>query len=223
MRRTLGSLVLSEHTERASDAVAVGEAFVAHLKRVGIAGIPWSENACAMRLRLGFLHLVDASWPDVSDEALLNAAPSWIDPILAGIERWTDLERADLGAALLALVPPKKRKDLDALAPTHLEVATGSRIPIDYSDPLAPSLSVRMQELFGTAESPRVGGGRVAVVLHLLSPAGRPLQVTRDLGGFWSGSYAEVRKEMRGRYPRHSWPEDPRNAEATRRAKPRAR
>ena len=110
---------------------------------------------------------------------------------------------------------------LDALAPTHIIVPTGSRIPADYSDPAAPMLAVRLQELFGLAETPAVGGGRVPLTLHLLSPAGRPVQVTRDLSGFWKSSYFDVRKDLRGRYPKHSWPEDPLGAEPTRRAKRR--
>lgn len=222
-RRSLGALVLSEHTERSSDATATASAFAARVRRDGIAAIPWSDAARRTKERLAFLHALDPSWPDVSDAALLDSLETWLAPALGELKRWGDLERADLGGALLRIVQPRQRREFEKLAPTHIEVATGSRIPVDYADPRAPSLSVRMQELFGTAESPRVGGGRVPVVLHLLSPAGRPLQVTRDLGGFWSGSYAEVRKEMRGRYPRHEWPEDPRNAAATRRAKPRRR
>jgi ATP-dependent helicase HrpB len=222
-RRSLGALVLAEHTERSTDAEAIGSAFAARVRREGLSSIPWSDAARRTRERLAFLNGLDPAWPDVSETALLATLDEWLGPTLGELKRWGDLERADLGAALLRMVPPKIRRDLDTLAPTHIEVATGSMIPVDYADPRAPSLSVRMQELFGTAESPKVGGGRVPVVLHLLSPAGRPLQVTRDLGGFWSGSYAEVRKEMRGRYPRHEWPEDPRNAAATRRAKPRSR
>jgi ATP-dependent helicase HrpB len=217
----LGALVLDEQTERATDPRVVAAAYAARVKREGVGAIPWPEGARRVRERLAFIRSVDGAWPDVSDAALLERLDEWLAPLLADLHKWNDLERADLGAALLTLVPPKLRRAFDDLAPTHIEVATGSRIPVNYADPAAPSISVRMQELFGTAMSPRVGGGRVAVVLHLLSPAGRPLQVTRDLAGFWSGSYAEVRKEMRGRYPRHEWPEDPRNAPATRRAKAR--
>jgi ATP-dependent helicase HrpB len=137
------------------------------------------------------------------------------------VRKWDDVRHADVAGALRLLVPPALRGRIDTLAPTHLTVPTGSRIPVDYADPAAPVMRVRLQEMFGVTDTPRVGGGRVPVTLHLLSPAGRPLQVTRDLGGFWRGSYAEVRKEMRGRYPRHPWPEDPAAAEPTRRAKPR--
>ncbi|MFN9213958.1 MAG: ATP-dependent helicase C-terminal domain-containing protein, partial [Gemmatimonadota bacterium] len=132
-----------------------------------------------------------------------------------------DVARVDLAEALLTLVPWELRRRLDAIAPTHLEVPTGSRIPVDYGDPAAPVLAVRLQELFGSAETPRVGGGRVPVTLHLLSTAHRPVQVTRDLAGFWRTSYFDVRKDLRGRYPRHPWPEDPLAAPPTRRAKPR--
>jgi len=127
----------------------------------------------------------------------------------------------DLGAALTAMLDWKQRKALDELAPTHIEVPTGSRIPVDYSDPASPVLAVRLQEVFGVTESPRVAGGRVPVTMHLLSPAHRPVQVTRDLAGFWRTSYFDVRKDMRGRYPKHEWPEDPLTATPTKRAKRR--
>jgi ATP-dependent helicase HrpB len=218
-RRSLGALALTEHTERATDLESITTAFASRVRRDGLAAIPWSDAARRVRERIAFLHRLDSAWPDVSDAALAASLDMWLMPVVGELRRWSDFERADLGGALLRMVDPKRRRDFDTLAPTHIEVATGSMIPVDYSDPGAPTLSVRMQELFGTAESPKVGGGRVPIVLHLLSPAGRPLQVTRDLGGFWAGSYAEVRKEMRGRYPRHEWPEDPRNAAATRRAK----
>jgi ATP-dependent helicase HrpB len=127
----------------------------------------------------------------------------------------------DLHAALLDLLDWTHRRALDDLAPTHVDVPSGSRIPIDYTDPLAPVLAVRLQEVFGLTESPRIANGRVAVTMHLLSPAGRPVQVTRDLEGFWRTSYFDVRKDMRGRYPKHEWPEDPLNAPPTARAKRR--
>ncbi|HJS48495.1 MAG TPA: ATP-dependent helicase C-terminal domain-containing protein, partial [Gemmatimonadales bacterium] len=125
-----------------------------------------------------------------------------------GARRWDDLEAVDLGAALLDLVPGDRRRRFDQLAPVHLTVPSGSRVAVDYGDPARPALAVRIQEVFGLAETPRVGGGRVAVTLHLLSPARRAVQVTQDLAGFWRTGWAEVRKELRGRYPRHDWPED---------------
>ena len=132
-----------------------------------------------------------------------------------------DVARLDLGAALLETLDWKQRAALDELAPTHTTVTSGSRLPIDYSDPAQPVLAVRLQEMFGCAETPRIAGGRVPLTLHLLSPAQRPLQVTRDLAGFWRTSYFDVRREMRGRYPKHDWPENPLAATPTARAKRR--
>jgi ATP-dependent helicase HrpB len=131
------------------------------------------------------------------------------------------VERLDPGALLLEWLTWEQRRALEELAPTHVTVPTGSRIPVDYSQPGAPALGVRLQELFGLAETPTIARGAVALTLHLLSPAHRPVQVTRDLAGFWRSSYAEVRKDLRGRYPRHEWPEDPLAATPTKRAKPR--
>ncbi|MDQ8165814.1 MAG: ATP-dependent helicase HrpB [Gemmatimonadota bacterium] len=221
VRRTLGALVLAEHSQRVTDSAVSAAAFAARVREVGTAALPWSESGRRMRERLAFVHTLDPAWPDVSDSALDADADQWLAPALAELRRWSDLGRTDLAGALLSRVPGRLRAQLDRFAPAHIEMATGSRIPVDYSNPAAPAFSVRMQELYGTAETPRVSDGRVPLTLHLLSPAGRPLQVTRDLPGFWAGSYAEVRKEMRGRYPRHEWPEDPRAAPATKRAKPR--
>jgi ATP-dependent helicase HrpB len=216
-RRMLGALVLGERVARATDAGVVAALFADRVRREGIGAMPWGDAAVRTRQRLAFAHTADAAWPDVSDAALLARLDEWLAPVLGRLGRWDDLSRADLGGALLTLVPPRLRPTLDALAPTHVAVPTGSRIAVDYSDPRAPALAVRMQELFGTADTPRIGGGRVPLTLRLLSPAGRPLQVTRDLASFWRTSYADVRKEMRGRYPRHDWPEDPRAALPTRR------
>jgi ATP-dependent helicase HrpB len=135
--------------------------------------------------------------------------------------RLAELRRLDLADALLGMLEWKQRRALDELAPTHFEVPTGSRIAIDYADPSAPSLGVRIQEVFGLTETPRLGGGRVPLTMHLLSPAHRPVQVTRDLAGFWRTSYFDVRRDLRGRYPRHEWPENPLEATPTKRAKPR--
>ena len=162
----------------------------------------------------------ESGWPDVSDAALSNTLEQWLAPHLEGLRRWGDLSTLDWSGILLSLLPWDKRAALDKLAPTHLEVPSGSRIAIDYSDPAAPMLAVKLQEVFGWTSTPTLCDGRVPVTLHLLSPAQRPVQVTRDLAGFWRTSYFEVRKELRGRYPRHPWPEDPLTAVATRRAKP---
>lgn len=219
--RMLGALVLEQRVERVQDSLIVAEAFIARVRRDGVSTIPWNDSAMRVRERLAFMHHHDTQWPAMNDDALVATLETWFFPALEGVRRWDDVARADLGTGLLSLVPPTLRKSLDSLAPSHITVATGSRVPVSYADPAAPTVAVRIQELFGTGDTPRVGGGRVALTLHLLSPAGRPLQVTRDLGGFWAGSYAEVRKEMRGRYPRHPWPENPRDAPATKRATPR--
>ncbi len=217
----LGAIVLATRDVRDPDAADVARALLDAVRRRGIAALGWSDAARALRERVAFARTLDAAWPDLSDDALLASLDTWLTPHLEGLRRLSEVDRLDLAGALSAQLTWAQRAALDRLAPTHLEVPTGSRIRVDYADPASPAMAVRMQELFGTAETPRVGDGRVPVTLHLLSPAHRPLQVTRDLGGFWRGSYAEVRKEMRGRYPRHPWPEDPLTAPPTKRSKPR--
>ena len=154
------------------------------------------------------------------DAALMDGLEEWLAPFLDGVSRRAHLERIDLSSALRALLPWDLKTRLDAEAPTHVEVPSGSRIPIDY-DGEEPVLAVRLQEMFGLAETPRIAGGRLAVKLHLLSPAQRPVQVTQDLANFWRSTYAEVKKDLKGRYPKHYWPDDPLIAEPTARAKPR--
>jgi ATP-dependent helicase HrpB len=160
-------------------------------------------------------------WPDLSDVALLDSLDNWLAPAIHGVRNAQQLSSVNSAAALLALLDYRQRQALDELAPTHLTVPSGSRIRLDYCAVDLPVLAVKLQELFGLAETPTIAGGRVAVLLHLLSPAGRPLQVTRDLKGFWDCSYHQVKKEMKGRYPKHPWPDDPWNAIPTRLAKPR--
>jgi ATP-dependent helicase HrpB len=188
-----------------------------------VAALPWSKDAAHLRERLAFLrHHAPADWPDVSDAALAASLDDWLGPLLPpGARSLADVARADLAGALLALVGWQRRDALDRLAPSHLVVPSGSRLPLDYADPDAPVLAVRLQEVFGLAETPRVLGGRVPVVMHLLSPAHRPAQVTRDLASFWRTGYFDVRKDLRGRYPKHAWPEDPLAAPPTARAKRR--
>lgn len=221
-RLSLGAIVLEEKPLREPDAALVQSAVVAHLVRVGVAAWPMSTGAQRLRERLAFMHAhFGDAWPDVSDAALIANISEWLAPYLNGVRTWPQLESLDWHDALVSQLDWQQRSALDKHAPTHLDVPSGSRIAIDYSDAGAPVLAVKLQEVFGWTTTPRIADGRVPVTLHLLSPAQRPVQVTRDLAGFWASGYFEVRKELRGRYPRHPWPEDPLTAVATRRAKPR--
>jgi ATP-dependent helicase HrpB len=149
---------------------------------------------------------------------LMESLETWLLPFIAGMSRLSHLKRLDLHAALLAPIDWSQQRQLDELAPTHLVVPSGSRVRLDYSQ-ATPVLAVRLQELFGLTDTPCVAGGRVPVLLHLLSPARRPVQITQDLAAFWQGSYHDVRKELKGRYPKHHWPDDPLTAQATRRVR----
>jgi len=217
-RIRLGALILEETRLEAVSAEARVEAMIEGIRAIGLDALPWTPALRGFQARNLFLRRLDPTWPDFSDTALLGDLETWLGPYLGGASRRAHLARIDLAAALEARLDWQQRKKLDTLAPTHLEVPSGSRIALDYaSDP--PVLAVKLQEMFGQVDTPKVGGGRVAVVVHLLSPAGRPLQVTQDLGNFWRAGYAAVRAELRGRYPKHPWPEDPVAAPATRRTK----
>lgn len=217
----LGAIELRAVPVREPDAFAVARTLLSAIARGDGVALQWSDSARRLRDRLRFVRVRDASWPDVSDEALRDTMDLWLLPRLVGLRRRAEVEQLDLGEALLEMLTWEQRRSLDAFAPTHVTVPTGSRLPIDYGDPDAPVLAVRLQELFGLAETPRIAGGAIPLTLHLLSPARRPVQVTRDLAGFWRSSYFAVRRELRGRYPRHEWPEDPLSAAPTRRAKPK--
>ncbi len=220
--RRLGAIVLGEGMVRDPDPAAVAHAFREGLQRAGFAAIPWSEGFLGLRARLTFLHYTDAaSWPEVSDASLLDRLEHWLAPHATRLRALADLGKIDFTALQLADLTWQQRQALDVEAPTHIEVPSGSRLPIDYADPGSPVLAVRLQEMFGLADTPTIGRGRVPLTLHLLSPAHRPVQVTRDLGGFWRSSYHDVRKDLRGRYPKHVWPEDPLSEAPTRRVKPR--
>ena len=220
-RERLGAIVLADVPIRDPDPSLVTGALLGAIRGEGLGVLPWSDSARRLRERIAFAHALDASWPDPSDAALLATLDVWLAPQLAGVRRLDEASRVDLADALLGILTWDQRRALDELAPTHLVVPSGSRLPLDYSDPRSPALAVRLQELFGLAETPRIGRGRVPVVLHLLSPAHRPVQVTRDLAGFWRTSYFDVRKDLRGRYPKHHWPENPMEAVPTARAKRR--
>jgi ATP-dependent helicase HrpB len=191
------------------------------IRATGLQSLPWTRELEQWRARVAFVRAQDPAgdWPDLSDATLLETAATWLAPWLDGITRREQLARLDLRGALHGLLDWNARQRLDRLAPTHLTVPSGSRIALDYSSGV-PTLAVKLQEVFGLDESPRVADGRVPVTLELLSPARRPVQVTRDLESFWSRGYLEVRKELKGRYPKHYWPEDPRVATPTRRVRP---
>ena len=201
-----------------------GPAFAAHLRETGLGALRWSEAAESLRSRLALLHHeLGAPWPAVDDAALLDGLGEWLGPDLDRLRPNASLRDLDLAAALRRLLPWPAAAQLDALAPERLSVPSGSRARIDYApaaDPGGrPVVAVKLQELFGLAATPRVADGRVRILFHLLSPARKPLAVTDDLASFWNGPYQDVRREMRGRYPKHPWPEDPWTATATARTK----
>ncbi len=224
-RTMLGAIVIDDVVWSDADASVVLQtvldAIRAQLHRSGIEALPFSQAATRLRERMAFVRAHDESWPDVSVPSLSGSLEEWAGPYVAGVRTWAQLSSIDWHEALQSLMPWAQRSALERLAPTHIEVPSGSRIALDYSDAMAPVLAVKLQEVFGWTNTPMVMDGRVLLTLQLLSPAQRPVQVTRDLAGFWRSSYFEVRKELRGRYPRHPWPEDPLTAVATRRAKPR--
>ena len=221
--RRLWSLVLEERPLVSPAKDAVIAAMLDGIRQMGISALPWSAAAMNLRARVAFMRRVEGeTWPDFGDESLMQTLAEWLAPYIEGITRRAHLDRIDLHEALSARLDWKQRKALDALAPTHLAVPSGSHIPLDYDAPV-PVLAVRLQEMFGATETPKIAGGKVPVLLHLLSPARRPVQVTQDLESFWANGYAAVRADLRGQYPKHSWPDDPLQAAPTARAKPRPR
>ena len=215
----LDELVLEERPLPEVAPEQVCRAMLEGLKELGIGALPWTRQTRDLQGRVAFVRRLGAAyeeWPDLSDTALLASLAEWLAPWLAGLSRREHLARIPLEEALLARLSWEQRRELDALAPAHLTVPTGSRIRIDYLDESAPAVSVRLQEVFGLQASPRLGGGRVPLTFKLLSPAHRAVQVTRDLAGFWRGSYSEVRKDLRGRYPKHYWPDNPLEAQPVR-------
>ncbi|MGE3931866.1 MAG: ATP-dependent helicase HrpB [Rhodospirillaceae bacterium] len=222
-RRMLGALVLGDEPLADADPAAIAAALLEGVRALGASALPWTPEAEALRVRVAFLARIEAApggWPDWSDASLLATAGDWLAPWLGGVAKLDDLRRLDLRRILHERLTPPQRSALERLAPTHLAVPSGARLPVDYAGD-APVLAARLQQMLGCTRQPAVADGRVPVLLHLLSPAGRPIQVTRDIAGFWAGSYREVRREMLGRYPKHPWPEDPAAAAATDRAKPR--
>jgi ATP-dependent helicase HrpB len=218
--RRLGSIVVEERVVGTPDRADVTAALKAEVTRTGLAGLRWGERAGGLRARLAFLGTIDPDWPDVTEEALLARAETWLWPLLDAVQSLDQISDASLEQALRSLIPWDRQRALDDLAPARLTTPLGSAA-IDYAAEGGPRVEIRVQELFGVTVHPTVAGGRVPLTLALLSPARRPIQVTADLPGFWKGSWAAVRAEMRGRYPRHPWPENPAEAAPTNRVRPR--
>ncbi|MFJ9614629.1 ATP-dependent helicase HrpB [Streptomyces noursei] len=221
----LGAIELSARALTAPDPGLLRDAVVEGLRREGLGLLRWTAGATAVRQRMAFLHReLGAPWPEVSDAALLERVEDWLGTELGRARRRADLARVDAGQALARLLPwaTGEAVRFEELAPERIEVPSGSRVRVDYGGE-QPVLAVKLQELFGLRESPRVAGGRVPVLVHLLSPAGRPAAVTADLASFWREGYRAVRAELRGRYPKHPWPEDPSTAEPTRHTSARLR
>jgi ATP-dependent helicase HrpB len=217
--RRLDALIIEERRAEL-DPQAVAGALLAQVRRAGLEALPWGEAGARLRARLRFAgeHREGGAMdlPPSDDATLLTELSQWLEPALHGHNRIEQLGSGALVEALLSRFTYAQRRTLDEFAPTHVTVPTGTRVAVDYEDDNAPCIEVRMQEVFGLADTPRIAGGRVPLTLKLLSPARRPMQITRDLAGFWRGSYADVRKDMRGRYPRHYWPENPLEAEPVR-------
>ncbi|MEC5323135.1 ATP-dependent helicase HrpB [Aurantimonas sp. A3-2-R12] len=219
--RRLGRATLSEAPLPAPSGEATARALAEGIRRLGLSALPFGEEGERLLRRLRFLAKAYGSpWPDFSDAALLVGLDDWLLPYLPGVTSLSQITPGALSEALRGLIPAPLRDRLEQLAPSHFEAPTGSRVPIRYDDD-QPVLAIRVQELFGLTRHPAIADGRLPLTIELLSPAHRPIQITRDLPGFWSGSWADVRADLRGRYPKHAWPEDPARAAPTARAKPR--
>ncbi len=224
-RRTWGELVLRDQPISRPDPMKVTALLLQGIGRQGLECLAWTNDLAQWRARVACLRRLEgaaSNWPDLSDDALRDTLEEWLGPYLNGLTRIDQVRRLDLASPLHALLNREQQRQLDRLAPTHVTVPSGSRVRLDYEAGEAPVLSVRLQEMFGCRETPRIAGGKAAVTVHLLSPAGRPVQVTQDLASFWRSGYPEVRKDLRGRYPKHAWPDDPLQATPTRRTKRRS-
>lgn len=216
----IGALVLGNTPIQECDSAKVSAALLQGIATEGLVILPWTKAACQFRQRLMFMHCAHTDWPDVSDEALLVNLEQWLGPYIYGMNTREQLQHLNLATALGSMLSWEQGQKLNDWAPTHIFVPSGQRISIDYSDPLMPVLAVRLQEMFGLEETPRIGQGKVTLTLHLLSPARRPVQITRDLASFWRNTYSAVKKDLMGRYPKHYWPDDPLQALPTHRIRP---
>ncbi|GLX70764.1 ATP-dependent helicase HrpB [Paenibacillus glycanilyticus] len=220
-RVRLGAILLKETPLQQPAPERIAQALADGIAQAGMGLLPMSKAAKQLQARMLLMARHNSSWPDVSEEALLASVHDWLLPHLYGMKNRSDLQKLNMVQLFEGLLSWGQRQELEEQVPTHMSVPSGSRIPIDYSDPDAPFIAVRLQELFGLRETPRLAGGRLPLTLHLLSPSQRPVQVTRDLRSFWNEAYFEVKKDLKGRYPKHYWPDDPYAAQPTNRVRPR--
>ena len=218
--RRLGAIVFDERVTGTPDRAAVTAALRSEIDAGGLGGLRWGERSRGLRARMDFLHGQDGSWPDVSDGGLFDSRTDWLWPLLEEAQAVDGISDGALEQGLRTMVAWDRQRSLDELAPARLTTSLGSTA-IDYTAEGGPRVDIRVQELFGVTNHPTIFHGRIPLTLALLSPARRPIQMTKDLPGFWTGSWKDVRSEMRGRYPRHPWPENPAEAPATNRVKPR--
>jgi ATP-dependent helicase HrpB len=217
-RRLFGRMPVDE-TEFSADPERIAHALIGGIRRTGLHILPWDRDAESFRSRVQWARGSISDLPDFSDQGLLDRMETWLMPYINGMTKLDQLKKLDLAGILKSALNATDRREIDRIAPSHVQVPSGSRIAVDYSSPAGPVLAVKVQELFGLAETPRISGGRVPLTLHLLSPASRPLAVTQDLPGFWRNTYPGIRRQMQSRYPRHHWPEDPASAKPTKRTK----
>ncbi|MCX6985305.1 MAG: ATP-dependent helicase HrpB, partial [Lentisphaerae bacterium] len=222
-RRVFGSIILEEYPLKNPDRGKIVGAVLSGIRIRGLASLPWNDESENLRKRIVFAAGIDRKneWPDLSDKAFLENLVDWLSPFLGGVRRVDDFKKINLHDALTGLLDWKHKELLDKLSPSHFKVASGSMVRLNYREGDLPVLAVRVQELFGTKSHPCVGGGKVPVLVKILSPSMRPVQTTSDLPGFWSSSYQLVKKDLKGRYPKHFWPENPMEVSATRGLKPR--
>ncbi|NIK68936.1 MULTISPECIES: ATP-dependent helicase HrpB [unclassified Paenibacillus] len=220
-RVRLGAIILKEAPIQQPSPEQIAAALADGIAGAGLGLLPMSKAAWQLQARMRLMAHHNSGWPDVSEEALRATVRDWLLPHLYGMKSKSDLQRLNMVQLLEGMLSWGQRQELDEQVPTHMTVPSGSRIPIDYSDPEAPFIAVRLQELFGLRETPRLAGGKLPLTLHLLSPSQRPVQVTRDLRSFWNEAYFEVKKDLKGRYPKHYWPDDPYAAQPTNRVRPR--
>lgn len=221
-RLTLGAIVLKDVPDPNPTQEDITRALLQAVRVQGVSILPWNSKSRQLQARMQFMQKIDERWPDVSDEALATDSEQWLAPYISNFRKRADLQSLSLYSILENWLGWDRAQQLNTEAPTHLIVPSGSKVQIHYDDPQAPYVAVRLQEVFGMMETPRIGYGQVKITMHLLSPASRPVQVTSDLQSFWKNTYFDVKKDLKGRYPKHYWPDDPLQATATRKVRPAA-